>query len=144
MSKLTVRDYMTPAPLTIGASQTLALASALMRAKKIRHLPVLSEGKLVGMVSERDIALVSSMPNVDVKRVKVEEAMTPDPLALTPDSSLEWVALKMAEQKFGSAVVVDGEAVVGVFTTIDALRALQDLLGQARRRRSKRPVRRAA
>ncbi|HZS42142.1 MAG TPA: CBS domain-containing protein [Polyangia bacterium] len=61
--------------------------------------------------------------------------MTPDPFTITPDSSLEWVALEMAEHKFGSVVVVEHNEVVGVLTTVDALRALQDLLGRSRRRR---------
>jgi acetoin utilization protein AcuB len=135
MDKLTIRACMTRAPHTIGADQPLTVASALMRAHRIRHLPVLSEGRLVGLLSERDIALVQSMPGVKPGRVIVEEAMSQDPYTISPDSSLEWVVMQMAEHKYGSTVVVEDNRVVGVFTTVDALRTLQSLLGRARRRR---------
>lgn len=138
MDKLTVRGYMTPSPHTIGADQPLAVAHELMRAHHIRHLPVLSQGKLIGMVTERDLRLVESLPGVDATKVKVEEAMTPDPYAITPDCSLEWVAIEMAQHKLGSTVVVDHGKVVGVLTTVDALRALSELLGRSRRRKHHR------
>src|SRR5437879_4833811 len=55
MTTTTIRDYMTPAPHTIGVEQPLAVAAALMQAHHIRHLPVLHGGKLVGILSERDV-----------------------------------------------------------------------------------------
>jgi acetoin utilization protein AcuB len=135
MAKLTVDGYMTRSPLTIGLEQPIAGALELMRAHNIRHLPVLSGGKLVGMVTERDLQLVGSLEGVDPRAMSVEQAMTPDPYAIAPHTSLEWVALEMAEHKYGSTVVVEKGKVVGVFTTVDALKALQELLGRSRRRR---------
>jgi acetoin utilization protein AcuB len=129
---LILAHYMSPAPHTIGAEQPLAVAHRMMREHAIRHLPVLAGGKLVGMVTERDLQLVEGLPGVDAERVTVEEAMSPDPFTIAPHSSLEWVAAEMAERKYGSTVVVDQGRVVGVFTTVDALRALQDLLARAR------------
>jgi acetoin utilization protein AcuB len=128
-----IRDYMVPNPITIGADQPLSTAHQLMREAKIRHLPVLSDGKLVGIVSDRDLRFIESLKDVDPDRVAVEEAMTPDPFTIGPDSSLEWVAMEMASHKYGSTIVVDHGRVLGVFTTVDALRALQDLLGELRR-----------
>lgn len=138
MSKLTVRGYMTRSPRTIGADQSLRAASEVMRAHGIRHLPVLAQGRLVGVLSQRDLDVVSAMKGVDPAVVTVEEAMTPEPFAISPESSLEWVALEMAQHKYGSTVVMEGPKVVGVFTTVDALRALQDLLRRSRRRRAQR------
>jgi acetoin utilization protein AcuB len=135
MDKLTIRGFMTAAPHTIGVHQPLQTARDLMRAHHIRHLPVLDGGKLVGIVSDRDLALVGSLVGVDPERLPVAEAMTPDPHTISPDSSLEWVAAEMAQSKFGSVIVVEHGRVVGIFTTVDALRALQELLGRARRRR---------
>jgi acetoin utilization protein AcuB len=134
MDKITLRDFMTPEPHTIGADQTLAAAHALMRKHRIRHLPVLRGGRLVGVVSERDLLFIEGLPGVDQQRVLVEEAMTEPALSLSPATSLEWVAIEMSQHKIGSVVLVEEGKVLGVFTTIDALRALQTLLARGRRR----------
>jgi acetoin utilization protein AcuB len=129
---------MSAAPHTIGAQQSLSAASRMMNQHKIRHLPVLDGGRLAGLLSQRDLELVQSLGGVDPDQVCVDEAMSPEPFTVEPDAPLEWVAATMADNKFGSAVVVEADRVVGVFTTIDALRALHDLLTQPRsnRRRS--------
>lgn len=139
MQKLTIRGFMTPAPLTIGVDASLAAAAELMRAHGIRHLPVLAHGALVGIVSERDLELVAGLAGIDPQRTHVRSAMTAEPYTLAPDTSLEWVANEMAQHHYDSVVVVERERVVGIFTTVDALRALQALLARARRR--SRPVR---
>ena len=135
MEKVTLRSFMTPSPHTIGATQTLATARALMQRHGIRHLPVLEAGQLVGILAERDLLLVAGLSGIDLERVAVSEAMTPEPRCISPDSSLEWVVAEMAQARLGSIIVVDDERVVGIFTTIDALRALGQLLARARRRR---------
>jgi acetoin utilization protein AcuB len=124
----TIHDYMTASPLTIGVDQTLAQAHLMMRSHGIRHLPVLSGGKLEGILSDRDISLVEALRDVDPAKVKVEEAMTPILYTVSPDAALEEVAARMAEHKYGSALVVKDGKVVGVFTAVDALRALSELL----------------
>jgi acetoin utilization protein AcuB len=143
MDKLTLRACMTPSPHTIGADQPLRVAVEVMRAHRIRHLPVLSDGKLVGLLSQRDLDVALAFPG-DSQSLKIEDVMAPDPLRLSPDSSLEWVVMEMAEHKFGSIVVVERNKVVGVFTTVDALRALQQLLRERRRRRPQRRAEKAA
>jgi acetoin utilization protein AcuB len=134
MNKLTIRSFMTPSPHTIGVDQTLTAAAALMREHRVRHLPVLDGGRLVGILSDRDVAVIGALPGVATERIAVAEAMTPDPHALSPDSALEWVAADMAAHKLGCTVVVEHGKVAGIFTTVDALRALQELLAQERRR----------
>jgi acetoin utilization protein AcuB len=141
MNQLTVRSYMTPHPRTIGRDQPLSVAHRMMRENHIRHLPVLSQSRLVGIVTDRDLRLIETLADVDPEEVKVEEAMADEPFTIRSDAPLEEVALEMARHKYGSAVVVDDGEVVGVFTTIDALRALQDLLARVRRRRPARPRR---
>jgi acetoin utilization protein AcuB len=130
MTKRTLRvgDYMTESPHTVGAEQTLAAAHDLMRKHQVRHLPVLHAGKLVGLLSQRDLHLVETLPDVEPSQVLVEEAMSGDPYVVSPDADLAVVADEMAEQKLGSAVVMQGAQVVGVLTTVDALRALADAL----------------
>jgi acetoin utilization protein AcuB len=119
-----VRDYMTPAPITIGADQPINTASEIMRARRIRHLPVLRGGELVGILSQRDVQLIASLPNVDIADVTVEDAMTADVYSVSPDTPLTTVAAVMAAHKYGAVLVVDGKKIAGVFTTVDALHAI--------------------
>jgi acetoin utilization protein AcuB len=131
----TIRAYMTPAPHTVGFEQTLEEAHQIMRTHRIRHLPVLHGGKLVGVVSQRDLALIESLPGVEAKEVPIEDAMTTDVYVVSPRAPIRVVASEMADRKLGSAVVVDGERVVGMFTVTDACRALARLVpGRAVRR----------
>lgn len=123
-----VDHYMTTNPHSIGQDQTLARAHELMRAHDIRHLPVLNGGKLVGVLSDRDLSLIETLRDVDPKSVLVEEAMTPSVYSISPKASLDEVVHEMAEHKYGSAVVMDHGKVVGIFTTIDAMRAFSELL----------------
>jgi acetoin utilization protein AcuB len=126
--KTTISEFMTKSPHKIGAEQPLSKAHEVMRRYKIRHLPVLHGGKLVGMVSLSDLHLVESLPGVTPEEVTVEEAMTQDVYRVAPDASLREVVAEMAKRKLGSAVVMQGQKVTGVFTTIDALRVLEAMV----------------
>jgi acetoin utilization protein AcuB len=129
MSKaLTIDDYMTASPETIGPEASLAEAHATMRKNGIRHLPVVSEGVLSGIVTMRDLHLLETLPDIDQDEVPVEDAMTEDPYVVEPGTSLAEVAGRMADRKLGAAIVVRGDEILGVFTTVDALRALHDVL----------------
>jgi acetoin utilization protein AcuB len=129
----TVGRHMTRAPLILGADQTLAMAHRLMRAKRIRHLPVLRGGKLVGMLSQRDLVLIETLPDVDPATVPVEDAMTTEVFAVSPDASLASVVRKMGQRRLGSAIVMEGKRVVGLFTATDACRTLARLLSPPER-----------
>jgi len=123
-----VLEFMTASPHTIAANRSLSAAAEVMREHHVRHLPVLDGGRIVGVVSERDILLVESLRGVSPTDVAVEEAMVQDVFTVPPDAPVGEVIETMMERKIGSAVVSDGARVVGVFTTIDALRALHSLL----------------
>lgn len=124
----TIESFMTPAPQSIGSAQPLARAHAYMREQKIRHLPVLEGGKLVGMLTERDLAIAALFENVDPNALTVEEAMSTEVYAVPPSAKLAEVVREMAEKKYGSAVVLEKTKVVGIFTTVDACRALAAML----------------
>lgn len=123
-SRHTVGDFMTASPHSIGRDQPLSLAYERMRAWGVRHLPVLEHGKLAGILSQRDALLVETLRDVDPPTTPVEEAMSADVYVVAPDTPLEDVAEAMSEHKYGCAVVMEANRVVGIFTTIDALRAL--------------------
>lgn len=119
---------MSPVPYTLGRDQTMAEAERRMREHGIRHLAVLHGGAMIGIVSDRDIAVVQTLPGVDPDTVQVHEAMTPDPYAVQGDTPTAVVVATMAEHKYGAALVMDGDKLAGIFTTTDALRLASDLL----------------
>lgn len=123
-----VSKYMTTLPHTIGIEQSLTKAEKMMNEYRVRHLPVLSGGHLVGILTDRDIKLVESFKDVDPEKVKVDEAYTPDPYIISPSSSLSEVCAEMALKKYGCALVCDNAKLVGIFTWVDALNAFNELL----------------
>ncbi len=125
---LSIRDVMTKSPHTIGYKLTLLDAKRVMDKYAIRHLPVLEGGALVGLVSDRDVQMISALAQLDMSDVSVEEAMSQVPFTVTPGTALLTAVRHMANKKFGSAVVVENDKVVGVFTTTDGMRVLADLL----------------
>ena len=128
MLNLTVQKFMTPQPHTIRHDQTLLVAQRLMRKYDIRHLPVLKEGRLAGILSERDLYMVETLSDLDMTQVQVADAMSIDVYTVGPRASVRKVVEEMATHKYGSAVVMAEDAVVGIFTTIDALVALHSVL----------------
>ena len=133
MSRYTIRRFMTLSPHSITSRQTLAEAHQTMRERGVRHLPVVDDGKVIGVVSQRDLYLLETLRGVDAARELVEEAMSSEPFVVEPDAALAEVAEAMASHRHGSALVVDNGIVVGIFTTTDALRALTTLLRGSRK-----------
>ncbi len=123
-----IQKYMSTSPHTVRPDLTLADAAAVMREHNIRHLPVLNGGALVGVLSIRDIHLIETLKDVYPAKVKVEDAMTQEVYVVSPDSPLDEVVDELAAKKYGSAIVEQNGKVVGIFTVIDALQALSELL----------------
>ena len=120
----TIAEVMTLSPYTVGRDQPISLARSMFHSHRIRHLPVLDGGQLIGVISERDIAFVEALRDVDPAGLRIEDAMSPQLYVVAPDALLIDVASHMAEHALGSAIVAEGTKVVGVFTTVDALRLL--------------------
>jgi acetoin utilization protein AcuB len=120
----TVGQYMTPAPKTIGADQLAATAMQLMRAYDVRHLPVLQDGRLVGMISDRELPLLASAAAM----TRVSALMNPGPYSASPHTALAVVARDMAEHKIESVIVEEAGHVVGILTVVDVARALAETL----------------
>jgi len=118
----TIRDHMTDHPHTIGSDQPIAEAARRMREHHIRHLPVLEGGTLVGMLSDRDVQLGEALGGGG--GVRVGDAMSPETYSVAPDADIADVVAHMAAHRLGSAVVMHGVKVVGIFTATDAMRML--------------------
>src|SRR4051812_42127926 len=124
----TIQMHMTTSPHAIGIDQPLSQAHKMMSEHHIRHLPVLDGGTLVGLISERDLHLIETLKDVDPTKLKVEEAMSTSVYAVTPETPLDQVLITMAERKYGCAVVMQNNHVVGMFTTVDVCRSFAELL----------------
>lgn len=124
-----IQKVMTPMPHSARIDLPLKDALSLMRENGIRHLPVQDGSRLVGVVTDRDVKLVSGFASAG--ELTVEEAMTPDPYTVGPETALDHVVYEMAEKKFGCVIIQQSNGkVVGIFTAVDAMRVLGDTLTQ--------------
>ena len=123
-----VSRFMTLDPCTVAPADSMAYAHRLMRDRHIRHLPVVEGGRLVGIVSDRDLHLLETLRDVDPEIISVEEAMTREVYAVPQTTLIDQVLAEMVERRLGSVVVMGERGVVGIFTALDGLRALLDVL----------------
>lgn len=139
MSKpATVEEIMTSEVSTLEHDANLLDASLLMRRTGFRHFPVVKNGAVVGIVSDRDIiratpSLFGSISQEEYNRVfestPIEKVMTADPLTVQPGTPLTEAVDIMAARKIGALPVVNGEKkLVGVVTRTDLLRLLRSFL----------------
>lgn len=122
-----VSSFMTPIPHCIEASESLSAVCDVMSRNGIRHLPVMLQGKLIGIVSERAVRVISTLPGGEI--ITAGNVMASDPYTVAPETPLDEVVLAMSERRIGSALVVGERGkVLGIFTAIDALRVLAETL----------------
>lgn len=128
---LTVKDLMTPNPDTIAPEATLGAAIALMNHFDDRQLPVVDQfGKLVGMITERDIRLAVNSPLLSedstlrirlLERFLVEDCMTRQVVVVPPEMPLPEAAKILAARRFGALPVVVEDELVGILSVTDVL-----------------------
>ena len=125
-----VRDWMTKQPATVSPDCPIAAALMRMRRAEVRHLLVVEAGRLVGIVSHRDWRRIveSGEAANDPGSHPVARIMTEDPVTIAPDTPVTVAARVLLERKIGCLPVRDGEDVLGIFTTSDALEALLSAL----------------
>ena len=127
MSGPSIVRYMHVGSIATHCDQSIASAKELMAKHAIHHLPVLQGGVPVGIVSERDILLFESLRVAPVADTPVDRIMKKDPIVAHADDSLAEVAARMVKGKVDSVVITEHNKVAGMFTSVDACRALADL-----------------
>jgi acetoin utilization protein AcuB len=127
---------MTKNPITVGPQTSIFRAWKLMKDRRIRHLPVMEDGKLLGIVSDRDLRLVLPSPatgleaheiNYLLDKLTVSETMTKHVIATTPSSSIANATRTLLRNRIGALPVLAGPILVGILTRADALEALSSV-----------------
>lgn len=133
-----VKKRMTRDPVTVSPAQSLADALRLTRARRIRHLPVVQDGEVVGMVSDRDVRLAMPSPLTEsddrrlafLEQTPVAALMKGDVATIGPNDAVEDAAKLMRRRRIGALPVVDAHGrLLGILSESDVLDAFVEILG---------------
>lgn len=133
-----VRERMTVNPLTVTETTPIFEAGELLRKNNIARLPVIKDGKLIGIITEEDLLRVSPSQattlsvwelNYVLSKLQVKDGMTKNPVTITPDATLEEAAMLMRDKKVGALPVVENGKLIGIITESDIFDAFLDLMG---------------
>lgn len=128
---------MTDSVVTVTPTQTLREATDLLRSKHIRQLPVVEDGRLIGIITDRDIkratpSMLSGVDQDEYDRIldgtRVAQFMTREPVTITADTPLKHAVRIFITQKVGALPIIQDARLVGIVTQIDALRAFYNML----------------
>jgi CBS domain-containing membrane protein len=131
-----VREIMMGSPVTLKPDDTLDLANDVISLGRIRHIPVVEFGRLVGLISERDLmgaaashifGLKQKSKSALLKSVLIKDVMKKRVVTVEPDTPIKEAAHLMAEKKIGCVPVVSAGSLVGLITTTDILRYVEGL-----------------
>ena len=126
IKNLTVEEFTTPCPKVVSPDMSLKSLEKLLKDEDIRHIPVQEGDTLVGIISERD--LFFSYRSENRNGLSAKDIMQKDPYVVGSETKLSEVAFHMAKHKYGSALVRNMHGELGIFTSIDALNALVEVL----------------
>jgi acetoin utilization protein AcuB len=131
---LQVKDSMAREVTTLAPGDTAADALALCRERRIRHLPVLEDGRLVGIVSDRDLrsatpAFGDPARSAALSEVRVGDVMAREVVTADPDDPIDEAANTMRERRINCLPVLEGGELVGIVTSSDVMESLVYLLG---------------
>lgn len=133
-----VSEWMTPVPITVTPSTPIPRIQELMVHRRIRHLPVVEHGRLVGIITDRDVRTTQPSPATGLTvremhylldRLTVLAVMTRPVITVAPHESLTEAVRLMLENRIGGLPVMAGERLVGILTEVDLLRAFSTTLG---------------
>ena len=120
-----VSDWMTHAPITVAEDCPVRVALGQMQRDGVRHLLVLDGDRLSGILSNRDVRrLALDNPGPSLLAGPVRAIMTEDPVTVAPETTVTMAARLLLEHRIGALPVRDGDRIIGIFTTADALEAL--------------------
>ena len=120
-----VSNRMTKDPVTVTGEDLLIQAQLKMQKGGFRRLAVVSDGQLVGIITDRDMRAHAGY----LDRTEVKAAMSKKPITVTPATTIEAAAQLLLKQKIGGLPVVENGRVVGIITTTDILQAFLDVMG---------------
>ena len=138
-----VADIMTPNPVTVTPRNAIRTAVNLMREVGCRRLPVVDRGRLVGIITDRDLRRAANSPfvvreqwydNFILDHIEVGSCMTPNPLTIHPGASICEAARLMRDHKVGGLPVVTDGQLVGIITETDLLNFLIETLEKEQQR----------
>jgi CBS domain-containing protein len=131
-----VKDIMAREVTTLDRNDSLDLADDVMTLGRIRHLPVIDQGRVVGVVSQRDLfkSAFAAAPGYGettqrrlLKTLRVKEVMSEPPMTISPEATIKEAVRLMLEKKIGCLPAVQGHTLVGIVTETDLLRYVVDL-----------------
>lgn len=132
----TVRDIMITEVTTLQRNDSLQLVKDIMTLGRVRHFPVMDDGKVVGVVSQRDLykASLGSVMKYGEKAqraflegIVVKEVMSDPPITIAPHASVQEAARLMMEKKVGCLPVLEGAQLVGIVTETDMLKLVAEM-----------------
>lgn len=133
-----VREKMRRGVMTVAPEESVRSAWQLLREGRIRHLPVVEKGRLVGIVTDRDLRMALPSPVQPgaveellqrLEQLRVEDIMTREVITVTPETSIEDAAWLLLSRRIGGLPVLEGEELVGILTETDLLEAFVEMLG---------------
>lgn len=123
-----VRNWMSAPAISLPPETTASIALAFMEKRKVRRLPVVHDGKLVGIVTKSDLQGAGQKHAVH-SVTTIANVMTPNPITVQVEDTLETAAQAMLEKKVSGIPVLDGDRLAGILTESDLFRALCGMLG---------------
>ncbi len=137
-----VKEWMANEPIVVDENTSIMKATQIMKENNIRRIPVVRDGRLIGIISDRDIkeAAPSKATSLDVhelyyllSEIKIKDIMTPDPITLRENDSVEKAAVIMLENRIsGMPIVDDDNHVIGIITETDVFKVMVSITGAYR------------
>jgi acetoin utilization protein AcuB len=124
-----VGSVMTTFPYFVNSDDTIAEVERLMDEHQIRHVPVQQDGRVVGIISERDIyrLLERFLPQPQKEQIRARDIMIADPYVVSFEAPLNEIALEMAKRHIGSVIVLHHQKLAGIVSATDICRILAEI-----------------
>jgi len=132
-----VKERMRTSMILVGPTDSVRAAWQLLREHRIRHLPVVEQGRLVGIITDRDIRLIfpsgavgqrEQDPHAVLEKISVRDIMTERVITVTPEASIADATRLLLKHRIGGLPVVQGDRLVGIITKTDILAAFVEIV----------------